>query len=97
MRRGSIDGFCLVVATLLAAPLTLQAEPSGEAAVAQELAAALALAAAASPAIALAPYGIPNLLAIAGAATLAEAVSPHGWDNATMQVVPTALVWLWMT
>ena len=24
-------------------------------------------------------------------------VSPHGWDNATMQVVPTALVWLWLT
>ena len=40
------------------------------------------------------PAWLP-LVALASAAV--EAVSPHGWDNATMQVVPTALVWLWMT
>jgi hypothetical protein len=50
-----------------------------------------------SPEITLAHFGAFKILLIAGAATLAEAVSPHGWDNATMQVVPTALVWLLMT
>lgn len=38
-----------------------------------------------------------KLVAIAGAAALAEAVSPHGWDNATLQLVPPALVWFYMT
>jgi len=58
---------------------------------------ALALASIASPQITLAHFGILKILAIAVGATLVEAVSPHGWDNATMQVVPTALVWAWMT
>lgn len=38
----------------------------------------------------------PSLLALAAIALLcavAEAVSPHGWDNATMQLVPTACLW----
>ena len=58
---------------------------------------ALALAAIVSPFIMLTHFGSLKLVAIAGASTLAEAVSPHGWDNATMQVIPTALVWIWMT
>jgi len=58
---------------------------------------ALLLAAAVSPYITLAAFGIPKVLAIAAACTLAEAVSPHGWDNATMQIVPTALVSVWLT
>ena len=57
---------------------------------------ALVLAAAASPHMVLAHLGPWKLVAMAAASTLAEAVSPHGWDNATMQVVPTALVWAWM-
>lgn len=58
---------------------------------------AIAAAAAVSPQITAANLGAIKILTIAGAATFAEAISPHGWDNATMQVVPTALVWLWMT
>jgi phytol kinase len=58
---------------------------------------ALLLAAAASPQITLAAFGIPKVLVIAAASTLVEAVSPHGWDNATMQIVPTALAWVWLT
>jgi hypothetical protein len=41
--------------------------------------------------------GVLNIILIAGAATLAEAISPHGWDNVTMQILPTALVWFCMT
>jgi phytol kinase len=40
-----------------------------------------------------APLGIPAILAIAAACTLIEAFSPHGWDNATLQLAPTALMW----
>ena len=58
---------------------------------------ALLLAAAVSPHIRLAEFGILKVLVIAVVCTLAEAVSPHGWDNATMQVLPTALIWAWMT
>jgi len=58
---------------------------------------ALVLATVASPHISFAHFAVLKILAIAAAATLAEAVSPHGWDNFTMQVVPTALVWVWMT
>jgi len=58
---------------------------------------ALGLAAAVSPHIQLTAIGIPKVLVIAAACTLVEAVSPHGWDNATMQLVPTALVWIWLT
>ncbi|MGD9781302.1 MAG: hypothetical protein AB7V14_04015 [Kiritimatiellia bacterium] len=83
------------VPSLASVPATRSLE--GSAAVFVLSAAALALAAAASPHISLAHFGLPKLLAIAAASTLAEAISPHGWDNATMQVVPTALVWLWLT
>jgi len=58
---------------------------------------ALWLAAALSPHITLTAFGTPKVLLIAAACTLAEAISPHGWDNATMQIVPTALVWIWLT
>jgi hypothetical protein len=39
---------------------------------------------------------MPEVFVIAAASTLVEAVSPHGWDNPTMQIVPTALVWAWL-
>lgn len=81
--------------SLASVPATRSVE--GSAAVFVMSAAALALAAWMSPAITFMPHGLPKIVAIAGAAALAEAVSPHGWDNATMQIVPTALVWLWMT
>ena len=58
---------------------------------------ALGVAAAVSPYIIFPVLGVLKLFFIAGLCTLAEALSPHGWDNATMQVVPTALVWAWMT
>ena len=38
-----------------------------------------------------------KVLGIAVASALVEAFSPHGWDNLTMQVVPAALVMVWMT
>lgn len=34
---------------------------------------------------------------IALVAACTEAITPHGWDNATMQLIPTALVQWWMT
>ena len=58
---------------------------------------ALWLASALSPHITLTAFGTQKVLLIAAACTLAEAVSPHGWDNATMQIVPTALVRIWLT
>ena len=69
----------------------------GSAAVLVMSAAALALAAVVSPEITLAHGGMSRLLAIAAASALAEAISPHGWDNATMQVIPSALAWWWLT
>ena len=57
---------------------------------------ALLLASSISPHITLTAFGIPKVLIIAAACTLMEAMSPHGWDNATMQIVPTVLVWGWM-
>ena len=83
------------VRSLSSVPATRSYE--GSAAVFVMSAVALALAAAASPQIALGHFGLLKLLAIAAASTVAEAISPHGWDNATMQVVPTALAWLWLT
>ncbi len=83
------------VRSLSSVPATRSLE--GSTAVFALSAVALVLAAMVSPRIALAHYGVLKILAIAAASALAEAVSPHGWDNATMQVVPTALVWLWLT
>jgi phytol kinase len=57
---------------------------------------ALYLAAAFSPYIATSSFVFGKVLVIAGACTLAEALSPHGWDNATLQLIPSALVWVWM-
>ena len=31
---------------------------------------------------------------IAAACTLSEAVSPHTWDNAAMQIIPSALAYV---
>jgi phytol kinase len=83
------------VRSLSSVPATRSLE--GSAAVFIMSVVALLLAAAVSPHITLAAFGIPRVLAIAAASTLVEAVSPHGWDNATMQIVPTALVWAWLT
>ena len=83
------------VRSLSSVPATRSLE--GSAAVFVMCAIALWLAAAFSPNITLAAFATPKVLLIAAACTLAEAVSPHGWDNATMQIVPTALVWMWMT
>jgi len=58
---------------------------------------ALWLAAGASADISLAAAGAPRLFAIAALCTVVEAVSPHGWDNTTMQIIPTAMVWAWLT
>jgi hypothetical protein len=38
-----------------------------------------------------------KVLFIAAVSALVEAFSPHGWDNLTMQIVPAALVAMWMT
>jgi hypothetical protein len=57
--------------------------------------AAHTLAVAISPITLTAP-GFLKLLAIAAACTLAEALSSHGWDNATMQIIPSALFQIWM-
>lgn len=83
------------VRSLSSVPATRSLE--GSTAVFIMSAVALGLAASLSPLITLTHFGILKILVIAGASTLVEAISPHGWDNATMQVVPTALVWLWMT
>lgn len=83
------------VRSLSSVPATRSLE--GSAAVFVMSAIAIAVAVLASPQIALPHFGVFKILAIAAASTLAEAVSPHGWDNATMQVVPTTLVWLWFT
>ena len=82
------------VRSLSSVPATRSLE--GSAAVLVMSAAALLLTAAASPVIALTWAAAPGILLIAGASALVEAVSPHGWDNFTMQVVPTALVWAWL-
>jgi phytol kinase len=81
------------VRSLSSVPATRSLE--GSAAVFVMSAAALFTAAALSPHLTLTASGIPLVLAIAAASTFAEAVSPHGWDNATMQIIPTALVWAW--
>jgi phytol kinase len=83
------------VRSLSSVPATRSLE--GSAAVFVMSLAALGLAAAICPQITLAHFGILKIAVIAAAATAAEAISPHGWDNATMQIVPAALVWLWMT
>jgi phytol kinase len=80
--------------SLSSVPATRSLE--GSAAVLMMSAVALVLAAAVSPQITLADHGIAKVLAIAAASAVIEAVSPHGWDNLTMQVVPSALVWAWL-
>jgi phytol kinase len=58
---------------------------------------ALGLAAALSPQIvAHHAVGFTKILILAAVCATVEALSPHGWDNATMQVIPSALVWVWM-
>jgi phytol kinase len=57
---------------------------------------ALGLAAAFSPHIVASSVGITKIIVIAAACATVEALSPHGWDNATMQLIPSALVWAWM-
>ncbi len=82
------------VPSLRSVPATRSVE--GSAAVFLMCVVALLLAAAVSPDIAIAWRGALKVLLIAAASTLVEAVSPHGWDNATMQIVPAGLVWVWL-
>jgi phytol kinase len=83
------------VRSLSSVPATRSLE--GSAAVFVMSLAALVIAALVSPGIAMAASAAPKVLVIAALCTIVEAVSPHGWDNLTMQVVPTALVWAWLT
>ncbi len=57
---------------------------------------ALILATVISPKIVFPALGLAKILVIALTCTIAEAISPHGWDNATLQIIPCALVWWWM-
>jgi len=59
---------------------------------------ALGLAVVFSPHNAIFPSlgGLAKIIIIAAACATAEALSPHGWDNAIMQLIPSALVWAWM-
>jgi phytol kinase len=82
------------VHSLSSVPATRTLE--GSAAVFLMSAAALLVAAGVSPEIALGHFAAGKVLAIAAASAVVEAVSPHGWDNLTMQVVPSALVWAWL-
>jgi phytol kinase len=82
------------VRSLSSVPATRSLE--GSAAVFVMSAVALLLAAAVSPEITLSKSGVAKVLVIAAASAAVEAVSPHGWDNLTMQVLPTALVWAWL-
>lgn len=41
-------------------------------------------------------FWLLKVVAIAAISAITEAVTPHGWDNATMQLVPSALVAGWM-
>jgi phytol kinase len=68
----------------------------GSAAVFVMSAVAVLLAALASPHIALTASWPARVLAVAAASAVVEAASPHGWDNLTMQIVPSALVWAWL-
>jgi phytol kinase len=83
------------VPSISSVPATRSLE--GSAAVFTMSVGALLLAAALSPLITLGAPDVPKIPVIAATSTLVEAVSPHGWDNATMQVVPTALAWAWLT
>jgi len=49
------------------------------------------------PALKESSLWFPRVVGIALIAAVVEAITPHGWDNATMQLVPTALVYGWMT
>jgi phytol kinase len=80
------------VRSLSSVPATRSLE--GSSAVFIMSAVAIGVAALVSPQITVAHFGVLKILLIAGASALAEAISPHGWDNATMHIVPAALVWV---
>ena len=83
------------VPSLSSVPSTRSVE--GSVAVFLMSAAAVLIAAAISPEIAMVGGGAAKVLGVAAASAAVEAVSPHGWDNLTMQVLPSALVWAWLT
>jgi len=83
------------VRSLSSVPATRSIE--GSVAVFAMSAVALWLAATLSLHAALTGLAAPKIVVIAAVCMLVEAFSPHGWDNATMQIVPTALVWGWMS
>jgi len=82
------------VPSLSSVPATRSLE--GSTAVFIMSAVALVLAAAVSPHMMLSWSGMLKIVVIAAACTAAEALSPHGWDNLTMQVIPSAMMWAWM-
>ncbi len=53
---------------------------------------ALAGACALSPSLQLGPACIPVVIGLALICTLTEAVAPHGWDNALLQLIPSAML-----
>lgn len=48
------------------------------------------------PELTASPFWWLRMVVIAALSTLVEAITPHGWDNMTMQVIPVALVSLWL-
>lgn len=48
------------------------------------------------PSLGDSPCWFLKIVAIALLSAVTEALTPHGWDNLTMQVVPAAMVTLWM-
>lgn len=66
----------------------------GSAAVFVMSAAAIAAAIAILPELSFSDSSFAVILLLGIVSAGVEAVSPHGWDNATMQIVPSFLVWL---
>ncbi len=82
------------VPSLRSVPATRSVE--GSAAVFIASAVAVCLAAAVSPQMLFPASPWAKVALIAAACTFSEAVCPHGWDNAAMQIVPSALAYAWM-
>lgn len=82
------------VPSLRCVPATRSVE--GSLAVLVASAFAISLASAVSPQMVISSFPVGKVALIAAACTFSEALSPHGWDNAAMQIVPSALAYAWM-
>jgi len=82
------------VPSLRGVPATRSVE--GSIAVFISSAVSIRLAAAISPQMAFSSFSWARVAIMAAACAIAEAVSPHGWDNATLQIIPSALAYAWM-